>query len=73
MKPNSLGVPLVERFDVDELVFSVGSDHDGVVFAPADQRDPVAQIPLTIPISHGSHLLRREKGALWRGREGEFE
>ena len=49
---NSLGIPLVEGFDVDELVFTVRSDHDGVVLTSADQRDAVAQIPLPVSVRH---------------------
>ena len=51
-----LGVPFVERLDVDKLIFSVGPDHDGVVLASTHQSDAVAQIPFTITVSYGGDL-----------------
>ena len=51
-----LGVPFVERLDVDELIFSVRADHYCVVLASTHQRDTVAQIPFTITISYGGDL-----------------
>ena len=51
-----LGVPFVERLDVDELILSVGPDHDGVVLASTHQSDAVAQIPFTITVSYGGDL-----------------
>ena len=59
-----LGVPFVERLDVDELILSVGPDHDGVVLASTHQSDAVAQIPFTITVSYGGDLARERRGLI---------
>ena len=51
-----LGIPLVDRFDVDKLIFTVGSDLNAVLFAPDDNHLIVAQIPRTVAVGNRCSL-----------------
>ena len=51
------GVPLIERFDVDELLLAVRADGDGVVFTARNQLNVVTKVPL--PVSKHTFLSNR--------------
>lgn len=51
------GVPLVQRLDVDEGHFPIGSRHDAIMLTTDDQVDVISKLPPAIPAT--------EKGLMW--------
>ena len=64
-----LRVPFVQRFDVDELFFTVGTGLDTILFASNDDHLVVAQIPgaITVTDRRGLVLLIGLNEWIWIG------
>ena len=52
-----LGVPLVERLDVQEVLLVVGAGGDGVDLRAQYEVDAAAQVPLAVLVGNRGHLV----------------
>lgn len=53
------GVPLIERLDIDEGHFPIGSSHDAIVFTADDKVDVLSKFPPAVTAKKARFVLLR--------------